>query len=139
MCRTQDYFGKFIRNCFGLSHKKGWAPHMGCLMWELGALLLIFELSIISWVLFVHQSFFMKWQTHKKKKKKQIHTQKLFNLQCIIVTSLTCGIARLAIVRPAMTSDFRRETLYSEPHWNIGKKNWRQMINFLNHVWFLHL
>jgi hypothetical protein len=43
------------------------------------------------------------------------HTKASILTQCIVI-SLTCGIARLAMVRPEMTSDLRRETLYSDPH-----------------------
>lgn len=50
----------------------------------------------------------------------------------------TCGIAKLAMVRPETTSALRRLSLYSEAHWKIGKTYWRPRMTFLKKGWFLN-
>lgn len=53
-------------------------------------------------------------------------------------TYVTCGIARLAMVRPEMRSDRKAPSPYSGAHWKIGKKNCSPRTSFLTQVWFLN-
>ena len=56
-----------------------------------------------------------------------------------IVKWWTWGMARLAMVRPEITSDLKSLRSYWEPHVNIGNKLWRPRITLFLHVWFLNL
>lgn len=43
----------------------------------------------------------------------------------------TCGMAKLAIVRPETRSDLKSLRLYLGPHWRIGNTYWAPRISFL--------
>ncbi|OWM69366.1 hypothetical protein CDL15_Pgr006329 [Punica granatum] len=51
---------------------------------------------------------------------------------------MPCGMARLAMVIPAIRSAFRNSKLYRGPHSRIGNTYWRPRMNLRPRGWFLN-